>query len=84
MPVYEGITFPEYPMRTCREPIFDEFGAGHSCELPDLHRGPCVTLSSRATLQRHKAWMAANPEQVNTQGEDLIVAGERPGQESTE
>lgn len=49
----------EFPQRTCREPVWGL--QAYSCELPDIHPGPCASLSVRASLERRRAWEEANP-----------------------
>lgn len=60
---FEKVT---YPQRSCRDAVWGDYMA-HSCEMPDLHDGPCVSLSVRASIQRREAWEA---ERKNTAGED--------------
>lgn len=51
----------EAPQRTCREAVFGDYQA-YSCELPDLHGGPCRSWSVQASVQRRQAWETANPQ----------------------
>jgi len=45
----------EWPERTCREPVHGRYQA-YACELPDLHKGPCVSLSVRDSITRREMW----------------------------
>lgn len=51
----------EWPGRTCRDAVWGEHLA-YTCELPDLHAGPCASNSVRASLQRREQW--ENSQQV--------------------
>lgn len=53
-------------VRSCREPVWGEHQA-YNCELPDLHDGPCMNLSVKASIQRRDAWEDAKKQ---TAGED--------------
>lgn len=44
-----------YPERSCREAVWGDH-LGYNCELPELHSGPCVSWTVRASLQRRQAW----------------------------
>lgn len=56
-----------FPERSCRDHVWGEHQA-YACELPDLHAGPCVSLSVRASIQRREAWETA---QEQTAGEEV-------------
>lgn len=56
-----------WPERSCRDHVWGEFSA-YLCELPDLHPGPCVSLSVRASIQRREAWETA--EEQSSQEQD--------------
>lgn len=45
----------EWPERTCREPVHSRYSS-YWCELPDLHKGPCVSLSVRDSVIRREMW----------------------------
>lgn len=49
-----------FPERSCRDHVWGEW-QGYNCELPDLHKGPCVSWSVRASLQRRYWWEQAVP-----------------------
>jgi hypothetical protein len=44
-----------WPERSCREPVWGRY-MSYACELPDLHRGPCVSLSVQDSVQRREVW----------------------------
>lgn len=44
-----------YPERSCRDHVWGQW-QGYNCELADLHQGPCVSWSVRASLQRRASW----------------------------
>ena len=44
-----------YPQRSCRMPVHGEH-QDYSCEVPDLHPGPCASLSDPASVARRDAW----------------------------
>ncbi len=46
-----------WPERSCREPVWGRYTA-YTCELPDLHRGPCVSLSVQDSVKRREVWEA--------------------------
>jgi hypothetical protein len=46
----------EYPQRKCREGVWGDLGVAHTCELPDLHPGPCASLSVESSVRRRDAW----------------------------
>jgi len=56
----------EWPQRTCRDAVWGPHQA-YTCELPDLHLGPCVSLSVRASVQRREAWEKGQQEQREDQ-----------------
>lgn len=45
----------EYPERTCREPVSGEYLV-YSCELAELHPGPCASYSAKASVTAREAW----------------------------
>lgn len=45
----------QWPERSCREPVWGRYQS-YACELPDLHRGPCVSLSVKDSVQRREVW----------------------------
>lgn len=48
----------EWPQRSCRDAVWGRFQA-YPCEIPDLHRGPCVSLSVKDSVTRREAWERA-------------------------
>lgn len=48
-----------FPQRTCREPVAGSY-QNYSCELPDLHPGPCASFSVVSSVERRDAWEAAH------------------------
>lgn len=50
-----------YPQRKCRDGIWNDMGIAYTCELPDLHRGPCATFSVKASVQRRDRWEEEHP-----------------------
>jgi hypothetical protein len=48
----------QWPERSCRDAVWGAFQA-YACELPDLHRGPCVSLSVKDSVTRREAWEKA-------------------------
>ncbi len=44
-----------WPERSCREPVWGRY-MSYACELPDLHRGPCVSFSVQDSVQRREVW----------------------------
>ena len=50
----------EYPQRTCRRPVQGDH-QNYSCELFDLHAGPCASYSVPRTVEARDAWEKANP-----------------------
>lgn len=47
-----------WPERSCRDAVWGQYFA-YACELPDLHQGPCVSLSVQDSVKRREAWEAA-------------------------
>jgi len=45
----------QWPERSCREPVWGRYQS-YACELPDLHKGPCVSLSVQDSVQRREIW----------------------------
>lgn len=56
----------EWPERSCRDAVWGPMQA-YSCELPDLHQGPCANQSVVASIQRREAWETSQ----ETAGEDV-------------
>lgn len=52
----------EYPQRSCREAVYNDHSMAYSCELPDLHPGPCASQSVKASVSRRDAWEGNNPD----------------------
>ena len=50
----------EFPGRKCREAVWNDLIA-YSCELPDLHPGPCASTSLASSVTRRDEWEQANP-----------------------
>lgn len=48
-------TKASYPERSCRDHVHGDY-VSYTCELPELHKGPCVSWTVRASLQRRQAW----------------------------
>lgn len=48
----------EWPQRSCRDAVWGRYQA-HACEIPDLHQGPCVSLSVKDSVTRREAWERA-------------------------
>jgi hypothetical protein len=51
----------KYPQRTCRQPVWGEADAAHSCDLKVdnlgmSHPGPCASHSVPASMQRRHVW----------------------------
>lgn len=65
----------EYPQRTCRQPVEGSAGQVYSCEIADVHPGPCASQSSRVSLQRRKAWEEQNPGWEDRIGSIDIITG---------
>jgi hypothetical protein len=70
----------DYPLRKCREAVFSPQGLAYICELPELHRGPCLSQSIRTSIERRNAWEAANPATANTSlpSPDIIIDTRAP------
>lgn len=45
----------EYPQRTCREPVAGTYQM-YTCEIAELHKGPCASLSSPASVAARDRW----------------------------
>ena len=52
----------EYPERRCREAVFNDAGMAYSCEVVDLHPGPCASFSVLASVERREQYEKANPD----------------------
>lgn len=63
----------EFPQRTCREPVWGEVQA-YSCELPDLHPGPCASYSVKDSVERRNAWEGRNPGWEERIGDSTFMA----------
>ena len=48
----------EWPQRSCRDAVWGQHLA-YTCELPDLHKGPCVSLSVKDSVTRREMWEKA-------------------------
>lgn len=44
-----------YPQRTCREPVAGKYQM-YTCEVAELHQGPCASLSSPASVAARDRW----------------------------
>jgi hypothetical protein len=44
-----------WPERSCRDAVWGQWAA-YTCELPDLHKGPCVSLSVKDSITRREQW----------------------------
>lgn len=53
-----------FPDRKCREPVWNDVIA-HSCDLLDLHKGPCASQASHQSIQRRHQWHKQQEEKVN-------------------
>ena len=64
-----------YPKRKCREAVFNDHGMAYTCELANLHTGPCASMSVARTVVARDRWEAANPDLVDqsTDGGDIIL-----------
>jgi len=69
----------EYPIKKCREPVWNTVGAAHPCELAMLHTGPCASFSVRESVRRRDAWEASNPQEAarSVDGMDIIIDNPR-------
>lgn len=47
-----------WPERSCRDAVWGKHQA-YPCEIPDLHKGPCVSLSVQDSVKRREAWEEA-------------------------
>jgi hypothetical protein len=63
------ITRVEWPGRTCRDAVWGKYVA-HTCELPDLHEGPCASMSVADSLRRREVWEKARLEAQQQKRED--------------
>jgi hypothetical protein len=52
----------EYPLKKCREGIYNDHGMAYTCELPLLHPGPCASFSIQRTVDQRDAWESAHPD----------------------
>jgi hypothetical protein len=50
----------EWPERKCREVIY-KGDQPYTCEVVDLHPGPCASFSHRETVERRDKWEAEHP-----------------------
>lgn len=55
----------KYPQRTCRQPVWGEADAAHSCDLKVdnlgmTHVGPCMSYSVPASMQRRAQWESSD------------------------
>ena len=73
----------EYPQKTCREPLFGASGIGYTCELPNLHTGPCATFSDTGSVQRRDAWEASNPTLAGQSSLDGDIIIDKDGKRTT-
>lgn len=48
----------EWPQRSCRDAVWGRYQA-HACELPDLHKGPCMSYSVKDSVTRREVWEKA-------------------------
>lgn len=51
----------EWPARKCRQTIW-KGDTAYSCEVVDLHPGPCATFSDTDGMTRRDEWEKANPD----------------------
>lgn len=51
----------QWPARKCRETIW-KGDIALSCEVIDLHPGPCATFGDQGSLERREAWEKDNPD----------------------
>jgi hypothetical protein len=56
----------EWPQRTCRDAVWGKHQA-YTCELPDLHLGPCASQSVADSLRRREVWEQAHQDQREDQ-----------------
>lgn len=64
----------EYPVKACREAVWNDVGLAYTCELPNLHMGPCASQSVARSVKARDAWEEANPDQATaTGGGDIII-----------
>jgi hypothetical protein len=69
----------EYPIKSCREPVWNTVGAAHTCELPTLHTGPCASFSVAHSVTQRDAWEKQNPTLAtqSVDGGDIIIESPR-------
>lgn len=56
----------QWPGRTCRDAVWGAHMA-YTCELPDLHQGPCVSQSVADSLRRREVWEQAQQSEQEDQ-----------------
>lgn len=47
-----------FPQRSCRDAVWGKHQA-YTCELPDLHAGPCMSYSVKDSVTRRDQWEKA-------------------------
>lgn len=52
----------EYPLKKCREGLYNAHGMAYTCELVVLHPGPCASFSVKDSVERRDKWEASNPD----------------------
>jgi hypothetical protein len=52
----------EYPQKACREAVYNDHGMGYTCELPEVHPGPCASFSVRRSVEQRDAWEERHPD----------------------
>lgn len=62
----------EWPERKCRETVW-KGDTAHSCEVIDLHPGPCASTSSQESVDRRDAWEKNNPGWKRSMDKDPFV-----------
>ncbi len=62
----------EWPERKCREVVWHG-DIAHTCEVIDLHPGPCASFSHPESVKARDAWEKANPDWKSTMKEDPFV-----------
>lgn len=68
----------DYPQRSCREPVWSQHGMAYSCELPDLHLGPCASMSVQASVKRRDTWEDEHPSEVGSTHDSLDIIEKGP------
>lgn len=64
----------QYPLKKCREAVWNDFGMAHTCELVNLHNGPCASTSVARTVKARDAWEEAHPDLVGQSSDgDIII-----------